>query len=637
MAEAARLFDRAVATATQAGGPDHPTTGLARANRAEVLAALGRTDEARVDYVEGIAAFEAGVGVDNPDVATLRDAYGVMLADLGEFAAAQEQLQLALAIRIAALGEHHPDTAQSRRNVANLMVRTGQADEASAILAGVCTDIEAARGPRDPRLAAALADLAAARWQAGQRDEVLEPALRAEAIGREHLRLVARGLPERQALAYAAARPAGLDLAATAAEFDGRADDVRAVWDAVVRSRGLVLDEMVARRSVTWLAADSSAVRLGDQLADARERCANLSVRGRGDLAPAVFYEELDRARQAKERAERELARRSAAFRQVDGLADAGLDEVAAALPAGTALVGYLRHRDGDGDERYAAFVLAAAGQPPVLVALGAARGIDDLVSEWRRTVAAGAVPPGPLAAAAEAACREAGTRLGVAIWDPVRAELADAGRVFVVPDGALHLVNLAALPTDADRYLVETGPIFHLLSDERDLLRVPAGAAGRGLLALGGPDFDARESAPAADRLAGVFRGGASPCVDFATLRFASLPGASAEARAVGETWRRSGSAGASDVLTGAAAAETTFKRGAAGHRVLHLATHGFFLGDGCGAGIASERGETGTITSATPKPILTTPADPLLLCGLALAGANHRAAAAPGKTTAC
>ena len=31
-------------------------------------------------------------------------------------------------------------------------------------------------------------------------------------------------------------------------------------------------------------------------------------------------------------------------------------------------------------------------------------------------------------------------------IWDPVEPHLGDAGQVFVVPDGALHLVSLAAL-----------------------------------------------------------------------------------------------------------------------------------------------------------------------------------------------
>ena len=53
---------------------------------------------------------------------------------------------------------------------------------------------------------------------------------------------------------------------------------------------------------------------------------------------------------------------------------------------------------------------------------------------------------------------------------------------MFVVPDGALHLVSFAALPTGASAYLVETGPVIHYLSTERDLVpfmraRRPAGA----------------------------------------------------------------------------------------------------------------------------------------------------------------
>ncbi len=623
--EADRLFDRAVSVATAAGGPEHPAVGLALANQAEVLAALGRLEEARAGYARGIPLAEAGLGADSPDVASLRDSYGVLLARLGEDEAARDQLDRALAIRVAALGEHHPDTALSRRNVANLLAGEGDAGAATALLEGVCADIAAARGPRDPRLAEALADLASARWQAGQRDSVLGPALRAEAIGREHLRLVTRGLPERQALAYAAARPAGLDLAVAAAQASGREEDVAAAWDAAVRSRGLVLDEMVARRAAVWLADDPTAARLAADLADARERCANLSVRGAGELAPAAFAAELDGARQAKERAERELARRSAAFRQVDDRAAAGLAEVADALPPATALVAYQRYRAGNGEEAYAAFVL-----PPDrlarLVGLGPAAGIDALVDAWRGTVAAGAVPPGPLAAGAETACREAGTRLRAVIWDPVQRILGDPARVLVVPDGALHLVNLAALPSGEDRYLLEDGPLFHLLNGERDLLRAAAPPVGRGLLALGGPDFDASGEDPAAGRLAGVFRGTATACADFAGLRFAPLPGATAEVRAVGETWERATGAGEAVVLTGRAADETSFKRRAAGHRVLHLATHGFFLGEGCGPRAGDGRAVPGALAALAPAPAVTGLENPLLLSGMALAGANHR-----------
>ena len=39
---------------------------------------------------------------------------------------------------------------------------------------------------------------------------------------------------------------------------------------------------------------------------------------------------------------------------------------------------------------------------------------------------------------------------------------LGDAREVFVVPDAALHLVNLASLPVGRSQYLVETETLIH-------------------------------------------------------------------------------------------------------------------------------------------------------------------------------
>ena len=78
----------------------------------------------------------------------------------------------------------------------------------------------------------------------------IEMALDAERIGREHLRLIGRTLPERDALMYATMRPVGLDLALTLMARRPHETPVStaAVWDAVVRSRAVVLDEMASRR-----------------------------------------------------------------------------------------------------------------------------------------------------------------------------------------------------------------------------------------------------------------------------------------------------------------------------------------------------------------------------------------------------
>ena len=119
-------------------------------------------------------------------------------------------------------------------------------------------------------------------------------------------------------------------------------------------------------------------------------------------------------------------------------------------------------------------------------VPLGPAAALESAVYAWRdeaggRSLAAG--PPDQ----AEHAYRTAGTRLRRLLWDPIAGHLAGASQLFVVPDGALNLVSLAALPTSGNRYLLEDGPGIHYLSTERDLVS-DSPAPGQGLLAVGGP-----------------------------------------------------------------------------------------------------------------------------------------------------
>src|SRR5262249_28941423 len=78
-------------------------------------------------------------------------------------------------------------------------------------------------------------------------------------------------------------------------------------------------------------------------------------------------------------------------------------------------------------------------------------------------------------------------------------------------------------------------------------------------------------------------------------SLHFEPLTGAGREVRDIAKLWTGS----PAEVLENRFANERAFKQDAPGHRVLHLATHGFFLGNDC-TPVSSGTRSVGGLTTA-------------------------------------
>jgi CHAT domain-containing protein len=290
----------------------------------------------------------------------------------------------------------------------------------------------------------------------------------------------------------------------------------------------------------------------------------------------------------------------------------------------------------------YLAFVMHAQ-QPLAVVPLGPTRTIDSLVSQWRADIAAeGAAPAHASEGESARSSRVSGLALRRLVWDRLAPHLGNASRVFIVPDGTLSLVPFVALPVGQRSYLLERGPVVHYLSAERDLVPVAADASdiGHGLLALGGPAFDdatlfTGQSRPGLKPLPETaVRSAPSPCDGVQAISFTPLKGTLQEVRDVSGLWSASAISNneASHTLVGRDASESTLKKEAHGYRVVHLATHGFFLGE-CAPARPGTRAVGGLVSGSWPQSVALTTENPLLLSGLALAGANRRQNAAPNE----
>jgi CHAT domain-containing protein len=355
----------------------------------------------------------------------------------------------------------------------------------------------------------------------------------------------------------------------------------------VLRRKGRSIDETADTVGKLRTSASPEDRSLLNELADVRARRSGLAL-GRAHAQDEASDHD-DAAR---------LALRAEEIEALLGLRDPRLhaqtlpitvDRVRDSVPADTALLEYVRFDGSEpwkhAPEAHYAVVVVRRDADPVFADLGLAAPIDDEMARFRRDVR----DP-------SSSVEQEARRLGSTLVQPIIASLDGVKRVLVSPDAGLNLLPFAALADESNRPLVERYEISYLTSG-RDLLRLGERAVRRGsAMVVAAPDFVASaEGAPG-----GGARGGP---VDLHEARFHALPATVPEARSIGRMLD------AVDVLTGIRATEAALKH-AHGPRVLHVATHGFFV-DEAGAGGA---------------PVTGSSANPLLRSGIALAGANRR-----------
>ncbi len=278
-------------------------------------------------------------------------------------------------------------------------------------------------------------------------------------------------------------------------------------------------------------------------------------------------------------------------------------------------ILGYLDFEFATGEpveheNRYVAWLLRP-GAAPRLIELGSADAMDAAIVELQQ--ACFAAPKQILKVGereAYAAFQPKLRAVSKLLWEPLRNELGDAKSIIISPDQATWLVPWAALLNDDLSYAIESHRIGLALSG-RELLSSAAEALPDQAVIFADPAFNAvteeRVRSPA------LVRG-----VQFdQPLRLPPVPQlawSALEAKAIKPSLK---------VLTGKEprmmveqdALESSFKS-LHGPEVLVLSTHGFFSSPASNLGDDQSRGLSTTESGD---------GDPLLRCGLLLAGANQ------------
>ncbi len=179
LADAERLFRRAVVMNQVRLGNDHLRTAKSKALLAGLLKAEEKLDEATALYDDALAIERRQPGHE-VEVARILNDLAQVLSTEGKVEEAERQFLEAISIQHRVLGTSHPDLANTLHNFAILLTSKGEREEAETVFRQVVAMWRELLGNQHPFLAASLVNLGVILKDQGKLDEA-EPIYR-EAI-----------------------------------------------------------------------------------------------------------------------------------------------------------------------------------------------------------------------------------------------------------------------------------------------------------------------------------------------------------------------------------------------------------------------------------------------------------------------
>jgi CHAT domain-containing protein/Tfp pilus assembly protein PilF len=600
-AKAELFYRRALKIKEKALGRDHPDTAGTIHNLAWLYDLKGDHDKAKRLCERALKMCEKAVGRDHPDTAPFVNTLALQYDSMGYHDKAESLYQRALKIDEKALGPYHPDTGGVINNLARLYVSMGDHDKAEPLYQRALKILEKTLGPYHPDTAWTIYNLAVLKIDLGQAKDAMLLATRYQEAYERYLSNILSFTSEEQRLAFQR-KIHPYTLFATLGSAGKLAQ-------AVLRQKGVVLDSLLEDRLEAEASNDPKQREIITQLHGAKERLMQLDLEVRKDLSEAAQKQratEREKLSAEVEQFEAGLARQVAGLGRARRALGVTVAQVQSVLPKQAVLIELLRYYHSLGkrkyEDRYGAVVISPVGEPK-WVPIGAAEEMEKDVRLYRKSVRGERDEP---------TLRCVLKALQERVWTPIEKALPeDSKTVIVSPDGELSFVSFATLLTPDDRFLGEKYSIRYVASG-RDLLRESKPSGNPMTVVFANPDFDSQATTQATGSSSAVALRRSIEMRDLASIALPALPGAAKEA-AVLE--KRAGKA--VKVFLGPKATEAELSQ-VSSPRVLHLATHGFFLPE-------IELGKQTNLLQhpgAIPKTKLE---NPMHRSGLALAGAKR------------
>jgi tetratricopeptide (TPR) repeat protein len=556
---AEKLYRQALEMMQKLLGAEHPDVASSLNNLAGVLESQGKYEAAEKLYRQALEMMQKLLGAEHPDVASSLNNLAGVLESQGKYEAVEKLYRQALEMSQKLLGAEHPSVASSLNNLALVLYRQGKYEAAEKLYRQALEMRQKLLGAEHPDVAISLNNLAVVLNRRGQFPSALP--LYAKAAQIEESVLRATSSETRMKSALDQVRGSEDTLYGLLLEHPQDEQLKRLVLTTALLRKGRAAEAgTVANRLLHQSRSNPHTKQQFEAWQQVRQQRESLLYGSSGPLSP---LEQRERLRALSEQADDLESQLAAAIPEIRELQPPKSEEILAAvakrLPQDGVLFEVVRAMPFDfqakGTEsqwkapHYLALVMTG-NQQIVVQDLGEASVVDGKVQDLLHALRTPASDPVPSAKA-----------LYEQVLKRVLPELAK--QVYLSVDGALSLIPFDALHDGTD-YL-QGRKTFHYLTSGRDVLRTDSTESKQAALVLADPDFGsaAKESQSGGEetfyrKLAGLSR----------------LSGAQEEAKQIGPMLRVT-------PLVGKGAKESVV-RATQAPWVLHIASHGLFLGGG-------------------------------------------------------
>ncbi|HSE39825.1 MAG TPA: CHAT domain-containing tetratricopeptide repeat protein, partial [Acidobacteriota bacterium] len=566
---------------------------------AHALLSLGEINNSKGDYAVAESYLKRSMAIvetiwkeDTSELGDVLTRLATSYIGLKDYSSAEQVGRRALAIYEKMHGPDHSHVSEALNVLGQIAVLKSEFNAAEPLFRRSIMITEKSEGSKSPTLLEPLNGLADVYTRRTDIAHSIEYQSRANDIVEHHLALAIAAGSEQQKLSALIASASNMSrnifFHINSAPENSKAAELAAT--AILRFKGRVLDSMADSFSSLRSHSDPNDQELLDELNESTSQLAQRIL-----YAPELATTPESRKLEEKiEKLQDQISRRNAEFSSQKQ--PVTLDSIRKAIPSGSVLIEFaLYHSTNENDLRYVAYVIPNQGEIHSKE-LGKADEVDRIIDDLRQSLR------DPLQNNVKQHTRIVHEK----IIQPILPFLEKNEHLLISPDGKLNLFPFEVLVDKQDHHLIERFLCSYLTSG-RDLLRLQFARQTKTFpVLLANPMFGERNlmnaKIPDSALIAMKNRRSITSASDLSSVYFAPLVGTGEEARAIKTFFNEA------NVLTGKYATETKLKEVAA-PRILHIATHGFFLTD-----VPPLNNSNAVIQN------------PLLRSGLAFAGANAR-----------